>query len=59
MLEDAISQGKRLKDESESASTNAKDETFEFFEQILDAFKNVNFYNLLHWTYVGQEKQEH
>jgi len=58
MLEDAISQGKRLKDKSETELTNTKDETFEFFQQILDAFKNMNFYNLLHWTYVGQQKED-
>ena len=27
----------------------SKDETQEFFEQLLDAFVQINFYNLLHW----------
>ena len=27
-----------------------KDETQDFFEYVLDAFQNINFYNLLHWS---------
>lgn len=27
-----------------------KDDTQEFFESVLDAFQNINFYNLLHWS---------
>lgn len=57
MLENAIFQGKRLKERSESEYIGTKDDTFDFFEQSLDAFKNMNFYNLLHWTYEGEQKQ--
>ena len=36
----------------------AKDDTTEFFEQILDAFKSINFYNLLQWKYIDYTKKE-
>ena len=26
-----------------------RDETQKFFEELLDAFYQINFYNLLHW----------